>query len=207
MDYELIQSPILAKEHEAEARITVSVAEIYEKNIGTLWRFRTPPVFINNRRRPEVIIPSETDLGYRISFYYYVTYAFFFCAKSSDSEFMGCEPVIRLFDAFIQMLQHIYHLYDCLLRNHIVRNIADGKERVCVFYRNQGIIGGVFAAEVEGGIVSVFQEGYDFGQLKVFIIIGHSNHSFSETCFYGQSEDVRFDRTQSPILAKEFHGE
>ena len=171
MDYELIQSPILAKEHEAEARITVSVAEIYEKNIGTLWRFRTPPVFINNRRRPEVIIPSETDLGYCISFFHSVTYAFFFFAKrfdpsdpcfpgfpvifdvlQSEFKFMGCEPVRRLFDAFIQMLQHIYHLYDCLLRNHIVRNIADGKERVCVFYRNQGIIGGVFAAEVEGGI-------------------------------------------------------
>ena len=62
--------------------------------------------------------------------------------------------------------------------------------------------------EIEEGKVPFFHKVYDFIQIKGYIFrFRHSNHSFSETCFCGQSEDVRFDRTQSPILTAEFHEE
>lgn len=169
MYYELIQSPVLAKELEVEAQRTVAILEFYGKNIGILLRFRTPTVFFRNTGRPEVI-QSETDLGYRISFFYGVKFGFFpifapafdlfdpcfpgfpvvFEVLQSEFDFMGCEPFIRLFETFIQMLQHIDHLYDCLLRNRIVRYIAD-TENACVFRGNHCIFGAVFAVKVKAG--------------------------------------------------------
>jgi hypothetical protein len=176
MDYELIRSPFPAKELEVEAQRTVAIFEFYGKNIGTLFRFRTPTVFFRNTSRPEVI-QSETDLGYRISFFHGVKFGFFpifapafdlfdpcfpgvpvvFEVLQSEFDFMGCEPFIRLFEAFIQMLQHIDHLYDCLLRNRIVRYIAD-TENACVFRVNHCIFGAVFAVKVKAGIVPFFSE-------------------------------------------------
>ncbi len=150
--------------------------ECYGKNIGTLLRFRTPTVFFTYLMKGfRPVIQSETNLEYSISFFYNVKVAYFFFVPFF-APFTESEPFIRLFDTFIQMLQHIDHLYDCLLRNRIVRYIAD-TEIACVFYVNHCIFGAVFAVKVKDGIVPFFQKAYDFIQFKAFIV-RHSNHPF-----------------------------